>query len=61
MASSRKSLNARKWSKDVHTVSTFPPPGTFTKSGEQVAVGNGAQRSIAARTRLGNSDDSAIH
>jgi hypothetical protein len=37
MASSRKSRNVRKWSKDVHTVSTFPPPGTFTKSGEQVA------------------------
>ncbi len=37
MASSRESQNVRRWSKDVHTVSTFPPPGTFTKSGEQVA------------------------
>jgi Protein of unknown function (DUF3175) len=27
----------RKWSKDVKTESTFPPRGTFTKSGEEVA------------------------
>jgi hypothetical protein len=27
----------RKWSKEVKTVSTFPPEGTFTKSGEEIA------------------------
>lgn len=27
----------RKWSAKVKTVSTFPPPGTFTKSPEEVA------------------------
>jgi hypothetical protein len=27
----------RKWSKNVKTESTFPPAGTFTKSGEEVA------------------------
>jgi Protein of unknown function (DUF3175) len=29
--------NKRKWSAKVKTVSTFPPPGTFTKPAEQVA------------------------
>jgi len=27
----------RRWSKAVHTESTFPPPGTFTKPAKQVA------------------------
>jgi len=27
----------RKWSRNVKTESTFPPKGTFTKSGEEVA------------------------
>ncbi|MGH7906855.1 MAG: DUF3175 domain-containing protein [Candidatus Binataceae bacterium] len=27
----------KNWSASVKTVSTFPPPGTFTKSGDQVA------------------------
>ena len=27
----------RKWSADIKTDSTFPPPGTFTKPGEEVA------------------------
>src|SRR5262245_25406329 len=27
----------RKWSQKIHTVSTFPPPGTFTKDAESVA------------------------
>ncbi len=27
----------RKWSGIIKTVSTFPPAGTFTKSGEQIA------------------------
>ena len=27
----------RKWSAKVKTMSTFPPPGTFTKPAEQVA------------------------
>jgi hypothetical protein len=28
----------RKWSAKVKTESTFPPPGTFTKSADQVAA-----------------------
>ena len=27
----------RKWSRDIHTVSTFPPRGLFTKDAETVA------------------------
>jgi Protein of unknown function (DUF3175) len=27
----------RKWSRNIKTVSTFPPPGTFTKPAEEVA------------------------
>jgi hypothetical protein len=27
----------RKWAREIKTVSTFPPPGTFTKPGEEVA------------------------
>jgi hypothetical protein len=27
----------RKWSQGIRTVSTFPPPGTFTKPAEEVA------------------------
>ena len=27
----------RKWSRDIKTESTFPPAGTFTKPGEEVA------------------------
>ncbi len=26
-----------QWSRDITTVSTFPPPGTFTKSGREMA------------------------
>jgi hypothetical protein len=37
MKSTRKSNSKRKWSQEVKTVSTFPPPGTFTKPGEEVA------------------------
>ncbi len=29
--------STHKWSKDVPTVSTFPPEGTFTKPGEEIA------------------------
>ncbi len=29
--------NARNWVISVNTVSTFPPPGTFTKPAEEVA------------------------
>lgn len=34
MAKGRK---ARNWVKGVHTVSTFPPKDTFTKSAEEIA------------------------
>jgi hypothetical protein len=27
----------RKWSHDIHSVSTFPPPGLFTKDAETIA------------------------
>jgi len=27
----------RRWAQEVKTVSTFPPPGTFTRPGEEVA------------------------
>jgi len=27
----------RRWSQNITTISTFPPPGTFTKPGEEVA------------------------
>jgi hypothetical protein len=37
MKSTRKSNSKRKWSQEVKTGSTFPPPGTFTKPGEEVA------------------------
>ncbi len=33
MASSAK----KKWSAKIHTASTFPPPGTFTRPAEEVA------------------------
>jgi hypothetical protein len=34
----RKTLGqSRRWVQNVTTVSTFPPPGTFTKSGEEIA------------------------
>ncbi len=36
MKSTRKS-KAQKWSREIKTASTFPPPGTFTKPGEEVA------------------------
>lgn len=29
--------NKRRWSHEVHTVSTFPPEGTFTKDAKTVA------------------------
>ncbi len=29
--------NPKKWSREVKTVSTFPPEGTFTKDAESVA------------------------
>jgi hypothetical protein len=34
MASARKN---KKWSAQVKTVSTYPPPGTFTRPAEEVA------------------------
>jgi hypothetical protein len=34
---SHKKTPIRKWSKNVRTESTFPPKGTFTKSGEEIA------------------------
>jgi hypothetical protein len=37
MQSSKKRATNRKWSRNIKTVSTFPPPGTFTKPGEEVA------------------------
>lgn len=38
MVQHRKSSSTpRKWSQNVKTASTFPPPGTFTKPGEEVA------------------------
>jgi hypothetical protein len=37
MKSTRHSKSRRKWSREIKTVSTFPPPGTFTKPGEEVA------------------------
>ncbi len=33
----KSSTKSRKWSREIKTVSTFPPPGTFTRSGEEVA------------------------
>jgi hypothetical protein len=30
-------MTKRKWSADIKTDSTFPPAGTFTKPGEEVA------------------------
>jgi hypothetical protein len=36
MASTPRS-KGRRWSQRVTTESAFPPPGTFTKSGEEVA------------------------
>jgi len=27
----------RRWAQEVKTVSTFPPPGTFTRPGDEVA------------------------
>ena len=38
MRSTRQSKTTRrKWSADIKTDSTFPPAGTFTKPGEEVA------------------------
>jgi Protein of unknown function (DUF3175) len=34
---STKRKTIRKWSRNIKTVSTFPPAGTFTKPGEEVA------------------------
>jgi hypothetical protein len=34
---STKRKAVRKWSRNIKTVSTFPPAGTFTKPGEEVA------------------------
>jgi Protein of unknown function (DUF3175) len=34
---SSKRKPVRKWSRNIKTVSTFPPAGTFTKPGEEVA------------------------
>lgn len=36
-ATSKGKSTTRKWSQAIKTVSTFPPPGTFTKPGEEVA------------------------
>src|SRR5580704_8127052 len=35
--SARTKSKTRKWSKDIKTESTFPPEGTFTKPGGEVA------------------------
>jgi Protein of unknown function (DUF3175) len=37
MTSSKKKTTTRKWSRDIKTASTFPPPGTFTKPGKEIA------------------------
>jgi Protein of unknown function (DUF3175) len=37
MSPKTRARKTRKWSHKVKTVSTFPPPGTFTKPGPQVA------------------------
>jgi len=33
----RAKASKRRWSHDIHTVSTFPPEGTFTKDAKTVA------------------------
>jgi tRNA(adenine34) deaminase len=33
----RRKKSRRKWSQKIHTVSTFPPEGTFTKDAKSVA------------------------
>ncbi len=33
----RTKTSERRWSHDIHTVSTFPPAGTFTKDAKTVA------------------------
>lgn len=37
MPAKSKRRQRQKWSHKVHTVSTFPPKGTFTKDAESVA------------------------
>jgi tRNA(adenine34) deaminase len=34
----------RRWSHDVHTVSTFPPEGTFTKDAKTIARVMGSKK-----------------
>jgi hypothetical protein len=36
-STSKTKTRKRKWSREIKTVSTFPPPGSFTKSAEEVA------------------------
>jgi tRNA(adenine34) deaminase len=33
----KKKADKKLWSHDIKTVSTFPPPGTFTKDAETIA------------------------
>lgn len=45
MSPRTRARKIRKWSRNVTTVSTFPPRGTFTKSGPKIA-------SIMARKKV---------
>lgn len=33
----KRKAQPRRWAQKIKTVSTFPPPGTFTRPGEEVA------------------------
>jgi hypothetical protein len=35
--STKTKTTKRRWSREIKTASTFPPPGTFTRSGEEIA------------------------
>jgi|GEM_PF-2072578 len=37
MRGDRDGRNGHRWVQTVKTVSTFPPPGTFTRPGEEIA------------------------
>ena len=46
----------KRWVQKVKTVSTYPPPGTFTKSGEEIArtmaLESGSPKGIASGLRM---------
>jgi hypothetical protein len=51
----------RKWSADIKTDSTFPPAGTFTKPGEEVARIMATKKVSPLRLGIGDQNGPDVH